>query len=139
MKAADVVTVAVVALGAYGAYRAIKAGQSVVEGIGDSFGAAYDMVTETVSGAVDAVTAFPGQLVDGTSIVSDGNGFLKTDPQWDNFRPNWSANRDIGPLIDYFRAYGNSAATRASATAGGWTQQEISQAVSVIFWEQQEQ
>lgn len=138
MKASDVVTVAVVALGAYGAYRAIKAGQDAVQGIGETFDAAYDMVTETVSGAVDAVAAFPGKLVDGTSVISDGNGFLKTDPQWTDFRPDWSSNRSITPLIDYFRANGNTAATRASATAAGWTQQEISQAVSVIFWESQQ-
>lgn len=139
MKASDVVTVAVVALGAYGAYRAIRAGQDAVAGIGDALTSAYDMVSDTVTSAAEAVAAFPGQLVDGTSIISDGNGFLKTDPQWDSFKPDWSRNRDIKPLIDYFRAYGNSAGTRASATAAGWTQQEISQAVSVIFWESQEQ
>lgn len=137
MKAADVLTVALVAAGAYAAFRIVRAGQNaagVVGGWIDDAGAA-------IADGAAALIAAPGRavsaLVSGTSVLSDpdAGGFLRTSDGWSGFVPDYSANRDVRPLVEYFRRWGNTAASRAQATAAGWSQNEISVAVAAMNFE----
>lgn len=90
---------------------------------------ALDDLASLPGRALDAVTDAARSVVDGTSPVSDqaGGGFVK------EAAParvvDYSGLRNIDPLIQFFIAQGNTAASRAAAYRAGWTADEVSLAV----------
>jgi hypothetical protein len=71
-----------------------------------------------------------GQLTVLGSTVWDANNMVSGN-QMGKPVPDYTGVRDTTPLDNYFQTYGNTAATRASAKAAGWTDAEIS--LSVMY------
>lgn len=94
----------------------------------------YGKAAGALSTALDDLASLPGRVMDslenGTSIVSDpdAGGFVKEAPNSGRI-VNYVGLRNIDPLIAYFIKVGNTYAARQSATAQGWTLDEISLSV----------
>lgn len=112
---------------------ALAAGAAVVlysvwrvrQGVGNAF----EALASLPGAALDAVTEAAGAVVNGTSPISDpdGGGFVK------EAAParivDYSKNRNIDPLIQFFIQNGNTDAARAAAYRAGWSADEVSLAV----------